>query len=327
MKMGHQRNFVKNKEECWFEDNNKITTTLEEKTNFAPEEITTMKKTCSLLLLILVLVVPFCQLKAQYYYRDFVSTVQNMQQYRLLKSNKVTRVTLSSFEANGEPTENFVCEQVLNNSFTQVKTTSSSPLTGKSTLTNYYNSSGQLYRTVDSSEESLTYYQYQYDSMGRIAILSSVAYGYADKIKNNELHTWQYDKDGVAETMWRIKDNNDSLQIKFKRDQNGNVIEEQSFKKSEPVEKIYYYYDSLNRLTDIVRYNEKLQKLLPDYMFEYAPDNRLSQMITVQNGGVDYLIWRYEYDDKGLKKNERCYNKKKQLVGRIEYKYDLKGKS
>jgi hypothetical protein len=289
---------------------------------------TTMNKSNSIILFALVfLIAPFCRLKAQFFFRDLVSTYQNLEQYKLLKTNKVNRVTLSSFEANGEPTENFVCEQVVNNSYSQVKTTTSSALTGKSTLTNLYNSSGLLYRTVDSSDESLTYYQYQYDSLGRIAIISSVAYGYADKIKTNELHTWHYDVNGIAESMWRVKDNGDSMLVKLKHDEKGNITEEESFKKNTSYEKIYYYYDSLNHLTDIVRFNEKKKKLLPDYMFEYSPDNRISQMITVQDGGVDYLIWRYEYDSKGLKKTERCYNKRKQFVGRIEYKYETRNRS
>lgn len=43
-------------------------------------------------------------------------------------------------------------------------------------------------------------------------------------------------------------------------------------------------------------------------------------MISVQSGN-DYLIWKYEYNDKGLRIRELCYNKQKQLPGRIEYQY------
>ena len=85
---------------------------------------------------------------------------------------------------------------------------------------------------------------------------------------------------------------------------------------------MYYYYDTENRLTDIVRYYDKLGKLLPDYTFDYYPDGRVSEMRTTQGGGADYFIWKYAYTETGLKSKELCYNKQKKLVGRVEYAYE-----
>ena len=86
---------------------------------------------------------------------------------------------------------------------------------------------------------------------------------------------------------------------------------------------LYYYYDDKNRLSDIVRYNTKLKKLLPDLMFEYDDNDRVIQKITtISNltmGG--YLIWRYIFDDKGLKTKEALFNKDKELTGKIDYVY------
>jgi hypothetical protein len=283
-----------------------------------------MSKMKSIILFVILFLSTVYHAEAQYYYRDLLSIAQNYQQHQVLKANKVTHVTLQSFEANGEPTENFSCEQILNNSFTQVKTISNSQLSGKSTFTNYYNSAGQLYRSVDSSNESISMYVYQYDSIGRLVQIVNTANAYGDKTKSTETHYWIYDSLGKPTKMTRIKDNSDTSQVKFRKDSKGNIIEEESFRNEVSQEKVYYYYDSLNRLTDIVRYNDKAKKLLPDYLFDYSNTNQLNQMITVQNSGIDYLTWRYDYDEKGLKTRERCFNKQKQLVGRIEYKYEFR---
>ncbi len=261
---------------------------------------------------------------AQYYYKDIVTLSQNQAQYKLLKGNKVTKVKLLSFESDGAPTEDFQCEQSFNNSFSQLKTVTTVPITGASTLINYYNFQGQLYRSVDSSKESITVYEYQYDSTGKLAVINSASNAMGEKQKAYESHYWVYSANGKPEKMWKVKDKLDSIEVKIRLDDKGNVSEEESFRKNIPLEKIYYYYDSLGRMTDIVRYNDQARKLLPDYLFDYGEAAELRQMITVQNAGLDYLTWRYEYNDKGLKIKESCYNKKRQLAGRIEYQYEYR---
>ena len=59
---------------------------------------------------------------------------------------------------------------------------------------------------------------------------------------------------------------------------------------------------------------------MSDNIFEYNDPGGISQRILVQSGS-DYLIRKYEYNDKGLRIRELCYNKQKQLPGRIEYPY------
>ena len=84
--------------------------------------------------------------------------------------------------------------------------------------------------------------------------------------------------------------------------------------------KFYYYYDEKNRLTDIVHANERTERLLPDYMFEYNAQSLLSQMTTVEEGSNYYFIWKYTYSD-GLRSKEKCFSKEKRLMGSIEYDY------
>jgi len=57
-------------------------------------------------------------------------------------------------------------------------------------------------------------------------------------------------------------------------------------------------------------------------MFEYDEQNRVIQKITTTPSlNVTYLIWRYIFDERGLKTKEALFNNDKQLTGKIEYSY------
>ena len=127
---------------------------------------------------------------------------------------------------------------------------------------------------------------------------------------------------GNPSKMWRIINEKDSLEIRFFPDEDGLVGDEKTFRKGVETAAIYYYHDDNKRLTDIVRYNSKLKKLLPDMMFEYDEQDRVIQKITTTPSiKVSYLIWRYIYNEKGLKTKEALFNDEKQLTGKIEYNY------
>jgi len=143
-----------------------------------------------------------------------------------------------------------------------------------------------------------------------------------DSIYVNEVHQWFYNDQGKPLRMLRILNNNDTTEVRFTLDEKGNVTEELPFVKKVSGEKTYYYYDDKNRMTDIVRFNTKARRLLPDYMFEYTEKNQVSQKITTLSMmDLGYLIWRYVYDDKGLKTKEASFNKDKVMTGKIEYSY------
>jgi hypothetical protein len=144
----------------------------------------------------------------------------------------------------------------------------------------------------------------------------------AHSINQTEEHRWEYDNDKIVR-MLRIKDKMDTAYISFKLDDKGNIIEEQSVRKGITSEPVYYYYDGNNRLTDIVRFSNKAKRLLPEYLFEYSPSNQVIQKITVPANSSEYLIWRYQYDEKGLKIKEAVFDKHKQLTGKIEYLYQF----
>ncbi len=277
-----------------------------------------------MLIALVVSMIPLQELSAQYYYRDLELSKQNQLQQQLYRKNKVGQLTLKSFESNGAPTERFVCEQGFNKNYSVSRTFTNGELTGPSSLTAYYNGKGQLYRSVDSSRESMSTYEYQYDSLGRLSLVSSSSLAYGDKSKVIETHQWIYGMNSCPEKMLRIKNGTDTTEVRLSCDEKGNVTEEESLSKNGSAEKIYYYYDSLNRLTDVVRYNPRIKKLIPDYLFEYNENNQLTQMISVQQGSSDYLTWKYGYGENGLKAGELCYDKQKQLLGKITYEYEYR---
>jgi hypothetical protein len=71
-----------------------------------------------------------------------------------------------------------------------------------------------------------------------------------------------------------------------------------------------------------VRFNSKLQKLVPDYVFEYDEKGRLTQMVQLSGSGA-YFTWKYQYNEKGLKVKETCVDGSQKIVGKIEYRYEF----
>jgi YD repeat-containing protein len=257
---------------------------------------------------------------SQYYYKDLLVTRQSMQQLQQFKATKVKAVKLTSYEANGVVTEDFAGEQSVNNNYTVVTTFTKSRLSDSSELTTFYNSAGQLIKTVDSTDGFKSTTEYSYDNNNRLTNITnnSASTGQATE---KEQHIWSYNAKGIPEKMLKIKNNVDTTYITFVGDEKGNVIEEHSIRKGRSLPSYYYYYDDNNRLTDIVRYNERAQRLLPDYVFEYDEEGRVSTVIIVPEQGSDYEKWFYSYYENGLKGQEACYNKRQELQGRIEYQY------
>ncbi|MBK9533501.1 MAG: hypothetical protein IPO42_17265 [Chitinophagaceae bacterium] len=117
--------------------------------------------------------------------------------------------------------------------------------------------------------------------------------------------------------MYRIKNGRDTSLILFSPDEKNNVSIEKDTKSGTTY---YYYYDSKNRLTDVVHMNPFTQKMLPDYVFEYNNAGLITQMTSTEEGGSYYYIWKYTYSN-GLRVREKCYSKERRLLGTIEYEY------
>ncbi|TKK68286.1 hypothetical protein FC093_11670 [Ilyomonas limi] len=256
---------------------------------------------------------------SQYYYNDIVATKQAAQQYQALKANHISHVTAKSFESDNQPTENFQLEQTISPDANTVTVNASYPSTGNLLTVNTYKN-GKLVSTQDSSANVLTTTAYTYNGAGDIASITTETIDTFMNSHSTEVHLWQYNSNGQPAQMLKIKDGSDTTLVVFTYD-NGNVAQETWKRKGRTVENYYYYYNANNQLTDIVRYNYRVKKMLPDFLYDYDANGRVIKMMQVPAGRSDYMIWQYIYNDNGLKEKELLYNKQQQLVGKIEYQY------
>lgn len=275
-----------------------------------------MKTTFSCLLLL------WCAtIKAQYYYNDIVDAGYINQRMSVYTLNKVTSVSAAGFDPQGAKTTDFNELQEIDGGNYTLKI---STRNGQQVKRQYYqfDSRSRLLTLVDSSGDIKSSTVYKYNDAGQlISLITTTADQFSDFNKTEE-HQWIYDANGNPTKMWRIRNAIDSAEFRFTIDEKGNVADEQHYRRGASIDQVYYYYNESNQLTDIVRYDKKIKQLLPDFMFEYDEKNRLIQKITVlSTTHPDYLIWRYLYNEKGLKTKEALFNKDKELRGRIEYSY------
>lgn len=274
-----------------------------------------MKKILSALSLIIIIQPVF----AQYYYKDLVTTGQSSQQFTSFKQHSVKKVNLISYGGNSTETAGFTCEQNIDLARRTVNTFTSTTVVGDSYLFTRYNEQDKLTNTTDSAQNATSTTTYTYDVMGRLSTITTVSI--SDNITTSETHFYTYDANGKPAKMLRVRDNVDTTFVKFILDEHGNVGEEKVTRANLPASTVYYYYDAKNRLTDVVRYNAKAKRLLPDYMFEYNENDQLKKMVVVPSGTNEYQSWYYQYEPGGLKKMDLCYDKAQKLLGKVVYEY------
>jgi hypothetical protein len=258
---------------------------------------------------------------AQYYYNDIVATNNSNNNYKLLKQNNIHNIKGVSYEADNTISENFMLEQELSRDRRKIttKTTSTNHV---STITISLYENDRLKKTTDSLQGVTNIAEYLYDASGRLVSISAKSVDPEHNGGNTtEVHEWYYNTNGIPESMLKIKNGVDSVKITFIYDEKGNVAEEQWRRKSRLIDSYYYYYNDNNQLTDVVHFNAKARKMLPDYVFEYDLNGRINSMMQTIQGTGNYLFWKYTYDERGLRVKEVCYNKLKQLVGKVEYAY------
>ena len=279
--------------------------------------INLMKLIYSTLLLIF-----FQSLNAQYYYKDIIATNETNRQFQNLIANNVLTVTATGYDPNGIKDPEFSEVLQVIREMNALKTTTNNNLSAPGMLLQVFDNNNRLIRVSDSAADMVSTTAYQYDNAGRIIEIQNTSTDSSKTINENEVHKWVYDESGKLLKMLRIINNIDTLEIRFTLDVKGNVIDESSYKNGNAGEMTYYYYDENNRLSDVVRYRKKLNKLLPDYLFEYNEKNQVIQKITtLSNLNLGYLIWRYAFNEKGLKTKEALFNKNKSMTGKIEYSY------
>lgn len=270
--------------------------------------------------------------KAQYYYRDIIGTKEVNDKMKAYVAAHVKSVTAAGYDPRGTKSPDYNEWQDVQDNGASLKTTTRNGQTVSSTYYKF-DSKTRLTTARDSTTDVESITTYAYDNMGNpVNIKTTTKDAFHDFDQTSE-RQWSY-KDGKPTKLLLIVNGNDSMEYKFTLDEHMNVADEMIFHQGgsrnkldiayDP-NKVYFFYDDRSRLTDITRYNEKAKELLPDFMFEYDDNNRVIQKITVMANSrtSDYLLWRYGFNDQGLKTKEVLYNRAKELQGKIEYTYSF----
>jgi YD repeat-containing protein len=261
---------------------------------------------------------------AQYYYKDMVGTKESSDLIKTYMKNKVSRVMLTSYDADNTKSDNLFVQQEFSPTKRVLKTVTATGADNgnMSTLFTYADENGNIIKTVDSTGVVVNTTTYSYDAAGNLTLVTISSSD--TTINESEQHIWQWEN-GKPLKMLRIKNKKDTVYVDFKVDENGNLSEETETRQRTTSRPYYYYYNENNQLTDVVRYNDRAKQLLPEYMFEYSASNQVIQKITVPSNNSDYLIWRYQYNPQGLKTKEVVYSKhdKRNPMGKIEYQYSF----
>jgi hypothetical protein len=267
---------------------------------------------------------------AQYYYKDILGNKQVLAERKAFEDQQKRTVDVKSFDGDGTESTDFFCEKKISKDYRKIETFTRSGSTGKSILTSYFDQQGLLTKTTDSSETNTTDITYQYDNKNNLSLITSVSRSNDDDfvVALTETRKYTYNDKGWPIEMLLTRNRKDSTEFDFTEDSVGNVIEEEEM--ADHGNHYYYYYNDNNMLTDIVRYNVAQQKAIPDFVFEYNSAGQIIQMIATEElvQMIDrkeqivnnYLIWKYNYED-GLRTDERCFSKDKQLQGYFQYEY------
>ncbi|MBI3137611.1 MAG: RHS repeat protein [Sphingobacteriales bacterium] len=266
-------------------------------------------------------------MSSQYYYDDILGSAETRQLMQNFLANKVKMVTATGYDGKGVKATDFAEVSEIRENGQLLRQSSISGLKKTVTLTRFDNE-GRVISITDSAAEIQGITTYTYDAAGRISRVENKVLDSANSFNHTETHWWYYNDSGKPEKMWRVIGNTggdnspDSLEIRFVPDEKGLIAEERTFRRGVETGYLYYYYDDQGRLLDIVRFNTRLKKLLPDIMFEYDENGRVAQKTTTTSSlHLGYLIWRYIYNDKGLKTKEVLFNSDKQITGKIEFSY------
>jgi hypothetical protein len=279
-------------------------------------KISLMKKMFALPVLLLFFYTGF----SQHYYNDIVSNQQSNANYILLKSSNQSQVRGVSFESDNSPTPNFKLQQELSRDKKRLTTTTTSP-SNVTTVTVSHFENDKLRRTSDSLTGVSNITEYEYNTDGKLAKITTQSIDPEHSGSTIEVHQWVYKQNGSPDHMLKIKNKTDTVKVEFLYDEKDNLAEERWMKKNRLMETYFYYYNDKKQLTDVVRFHSKSKKMLPDFIFEYDANGRVSQMMQTLQGTATYLLWQYTYNENGLKTKEVCYDKQRRLVGRIEYAY------
>lgn len=273
-----------------------------------------MKKVIILVTLVLILSqVAF----SQFYYSDILLNKQGNANYLNLKNNKVKKIVIN----NESKEDGVTIKQVFKDSWNTLITEAQLSIGISNTSTQYYENNLIVKKEEDIKNVNSTI-NYFYNEKGKLVQINSKSIDTSVNKSFEENHIFSYDSQGILDKMFKIKNNSDTTFITFLKDEKNNVIEENWLFKNKLIETYYYYYNNQNLLTDIVKFNLKVNRMLPEFLFEYSINNALVQLTQIPFGSSNYFIWKYTYNEKQLKEKEIGFNKQSEKIGEMFYNYE-----
>ena len=261
------------------------------------------------------------QLQAQYYFNDLMANIQTHRQYKLLRALKVKKITASVQESANSNPETLLTEEVSTDGKRIIMYTSLQ--NGKTSRTTTQYEMGKLKKSESNNKGVESTTLYSYNEAGLPTLIQSTTKDTFLSSITGEAHQYFYKQDGSPDYAYIIRNQSDTVRVNFTTDNQKSVLEETWTRRNKEIEKYYYYYNDKQQLTDIVRFNSKSNKLLPDFVYTYNEAGNVIQMIQVPRTGNNYITWKYIYNEKGLKITENCFNKEKQLLGTVGYSYEF----
>ncbi|WP_295231568.1 hypothetical protein [Sediminibacterium sp.] len=256
----------------------------------------------------------------QFYLNDIIGLKVSQEKYQLMRKNKIKKITANSIEADGSTTKGFLLSQELQTDGKKMVSTIANLSSPLEKITNIYELS-KLKRTIVNRASIETKTDYNYNENGLLNKVMSTTIDSVQKTPISETHLWQYQANGIPNRIIKLADGMDTVLVEFVADSTGLIIEEYWFKKGKKIESYYYYYSN-NQLTDVVRFNLKANRLIPDYVYEYNQQNQLINMIQVSFNGSAVVHWTYTYHANGLRETETARDKEKNIIAKIIYNFE-----
>lgn len=264
--------------------------------------------------------------QAQYYYSDLIAAEQTEKKQTIYQQQSVRKINELAILPSGERQTDY---QQWTHLSPKADTSQLHRLESNNTLvlTSRFDRDGKLTEQTEKQTDRVNITRYTRNKLGQIIRIENELNDSLTSLNIREAHSWIYNENGRPVRMWKLVEQtdgtSDSTEIRFVLDSTGQITEERTYKKGKETDFLYYYYNEDGLISDIVRYNSRWKRLLPDQLFEYDTDGRMIQRMQLTGTReATYLIWKFNYDRNGLLIEEALFNNLKQHTGSIRYVYE-----
>jgi len=278
---------------------------------------------------LLLIALSYSTANAQYYYKDIFKTLRKNKKIQQDLNNQTKTITINSFNGQGQPITDFKITKTFYPLAHKIITISQSPYSGDNYSISFYDKKERVTFIKDSSARTKSNTQIFYHSEKQID--SIIFTTYSDQPDNlehqfqplspdtlTEKHIFYYGANGNLKKMIRFKNSRRYKTIYFETDSLGQIFKEYQKTKESP---IYYYRHKEGKLTDVFHFSYGLKKMIPNYLFNYAPQGQLIKKTVVKPNEHNFLEWHYSYNQKGEIMQLKGVNDNGDTQAILKYKY------